>query len=74
MPFVLTFPWRRFVLAMRTRHRTYQNEITIFVFGVTAKNTFHGFLPGRCAHKILLAQSFDVKGVKALFDIWEQGL
>jgi hypothetical protein len=39
--FVLTFPWRRFVLAMRDRHRTYQNEIAIFVFGVNAKDFSH---------------------------------
>ena len=32
MPFVLTFPWRRFVLAVRDRHRAYQNEIASFVF------------------------------------------
>ena len=47
MSFVLTFPWRRFVLAMRDRHRAYQNEIAIFVFGVTAKDFSHGMLLDR---------------------------
>ena len=47
MPFVRTFPWRRFVLAMRDRHRAYQNKIAIFVFGVTAKDFSHGVLPDR---------------------------
>jgi hypothetical protein len=45
MPFVLTFPWRRFILAMRDRHCADQNEIASFVFGVTAKDLSHGVLP-----------------------------
>ena len=44
MPFVLTFPWRRFVLAMGDRHRADQNEIAFFVFGITAKDFSHGVL------------------------------
>ena len=46
MSFVLAFPWRRFVLAMRDRHRAYQNEIASFVFSVTAKDFSHCVLPG----------------------------
>jgi hypothetical protein len=45
MPFVLTFPWRRFVLAVWDRHCAYQNEIAIFVFSVTPKDFSHGLLP-----------------------------
>jgi hypothetical protein len=47
MPFVLAFPWRRFVLAMWDRHCAYQNEIAIFAFGVTAKDFSHGVLLDR---------------------------
>jgi hypothetical protein len=45
MPFILTFPCRRFVLAMRDEHRAHQNELAIFVFGVTQ----FAFKPGRDA-------------------------
>ena len=31
MSFVLTFPRRRFILAMRDRHHAYQNEVASFV-------------------------------------------
>jgi hypothetical protein len=44
MPFVLTFPWRRFVLAMRDRHRADKNEIAVFGFGVTTKDRRHEML------------------------------
>jgi hypothetical protein len=47
MPLVLTFPWRRLVLAMNDRHRAYQNEIAIFGFSVTAKDFSHGVLLNR---------------------------
>jgi len=55
MPFVLTFPWRRFVLAMRDRHRTYQNEIAIFGFSVTAKDFSHGVLLGQEDRRFIAA-------------------
>ena len=47
MSFLPAFSWRRFVLAVRDRHRAYQNEIAIPVFGVTAKDFSHGVLLDR---------------------------
>jgi len=44
MPFVLTFPWRAFVLAMRDRDRANKNEIAIFVFSVATKGFPHDML------------------------------
>ncbi len=45
MSFVLTFPWRGFVLAMRGRDRAYQSEIAALVPSVTTKNFPHHVLP-----------------------------
>jgi hypothetical protein len=42
MCLVLTFPRRGFVLAVRDSDRTNKNEISISVFGVTAKDFSHG--------------------------------
>jgi hypothetical protein len=47
MSFVLAFPRRRFVLAMRDRYRAYQNEIASFVFGATSKDFSDGVLLDR---------------------------
>jgi hypothetical protein len=41
MRFVLTFPWRGFVLAVRGSDRPNKNEVSISVFGVTAKDFSH---------------------------------
>jgi hypothetical protein len=47
MSFVLTLPWRSFVLAMRNRDRANKNEIAVFVFSVTTKDFPHDMLlPG----------------------------
>jgi hypothetical protein len=42
MRFFLTFPWRGFVLAVRDRDCAHKNEVSIWVFGVTAKDFSHG--------------------------------
>ena len=42
MRFVLTLPWRGFVFAVRGSDRANKNEISISVFGVTAKDLSHG--------------------------------
>jgi hypothetical protein len=39
--FGLTFPWARFVLAMRDRDRADKNEIAISVFSVATKDLSH---------------------------------
>jgi hypothetical protein len=41
MSFVLTFPWRGFVLAMRDRDRANESEIAVFVFSVATKDFSH---------------------------------
>jgi hypothetical protein len=41
MSFNLTFPWVRFVLAMRDRDRADKSEIAVFIFSVTAKDRSH---------------------------------
>jgi hypothetical protein len=45
MSFVLTFPWRGFVLAMRDRDRADENEIAVLALGVTTKDFPHEMLP-----------------------------
>jgi len=45
MSFVLTFPWRAFVFAMRNRDCTNQDEISILVLSVTTKDFPHDMLP-----------------------------
>jgi hypothetical protein len=45
MPFVLAFPWRRFVLAMRHGNRAHQSNIAILVSSVSAKHFSHAILP-----------------------------
>ena len=44
MSFVLTFPWRAFVFAMRNRDCTNLDEIAIFVFSVTTQHFPHDML------------------------------
>jgi hypothetical protein len=44
MSFVLTFPWRAFVFAMRNRDRTNLDEIAIFALSVTTKDFPHDML------------------------------
>jgi len=39
--FGLTFPWARFVLAMRDRDRANKKEIAISVFSVATKDLCH---------------------------------
>ena len=43
--FGLTFPWARFVLAMRDMDRANKKEIASFVFSVTAKDLPHEMHP-----------------------------
>jgi hypothetical protein len=45
MPFVLAFPWRRFVLAMRHGNLAHQSKIAILVSSVSAKHFSHAILP-----------------------------
>jgi hypothetical protein len=45
MSFVLTFPRRAFVFAMRKRNRTNLDEIAIFCLSVTPKDFPHNMLP-----------------------------
>ena len=44
MSFVLTFPWRALVFAMRNRDRTNLDEISIFALSVTTKDFPHDML------------------------------
>jgi hypothetical protein len=44
MRFLLTFPWRGFVLAVRDSDRANKNEISISIFGVAAKDFSHDVL------------------------------
>jgi hypothetical protein len=58
MPFVLTFPWRAFVLAMRDRDRANENEIAIFVFSITTKHFPHDMLLPRLIGSMLPRRVF----------------
>jgi len=44
MSFVLTLPWRAFILTMRDGDRADKNEIAIFVFSKPAKDFPHDVL------------------------------
>jgi hypothetical protein len=58
MTFVLTFPWRAFVFAMRNRDCTNQDEISISALGVTTKDFPHDMLLPRLTGSILPRRCF----------------
>jgi hypothetical protein len=67
MPFVPTFSWRTFVLAIGDGHRANKNDVAIFVFGVTTKDFPHAML--LCGLKIGLDSGQQAKSWYASDDM-----
>jgi hypothetical protein len=72
MSFSLARSWRAFVLAKEDRRGANKNEITIFVFSITAKDFSHGvLLDGKKGEPLrVVSLTSALGGVNSVFGNW----
>src|SRR5262249_15123614 len=70
MSFSLARSWRAFVLAKEDRRGANKNEITIFVFSITAKDFSHGVLLDGKGDPLRVASLTRALGVNSVFGNW----